>query len=111
MSPDLTIFDPILGVQLAVEGADRAHDAATDAWKAHARDTILEVGRMAPTFTVSDVVRWCEVRNLPLPANGSAWGAVFRRLSTEKRILFTGEMRPSPRAQRHSDLERVWRLA
>jgi|688.fasta_scaffold396678_4 hypothetical protein len=111
MTPDLTIFNPILGMELAVEGADRAHGNATEAWKAHAEATILEVGRMAPTFTVSDVVRWCEVRRLPLPANGSAWGAVFRRLSAAKRIVFTGQMLPSPRAQRHSDLERVWRLA
>ena len=111
MQPDLTIFDPVLGMQLAVEGADRAHDNATDAWKTHAEATVLEVGRMAPTFTVSDVVRWCEVRHLPLPDNGSAWGAVFRKLSGRKQIVFTGQMLPSPRAQRHSDLERVWRLA
>ena len=105
------LFSYSEGQRLAVEGADMAHAASDAAFKAHAESTILEVGRMHPTFTADDVVRWCQVRGLPLPENGSAWGSVFRRLSTSKRIAFTGELRPSERASRHADLQRVWRLA
>ena len=109
MTDDL--FNYAASQRLAVEGADRAHQASDDAFKAHAEATILEVGRMHPTFTADDVTRWCTVRNLPLPENGSAWGSVFRRLSTSRRIVFTGELRPSERKSRHADLQRVWRLA
>ena len=105
------LFSYAEGQRLAVEGADLAHAASDAGFKAHAEATILEVGRMYPTFTADDVVRWCHVRGLPLPENGSAWGSVFRRLSTSKRIAFTGELRPSERASRHADLQRVWRLA
>ena len=105
------LFSYAEGQRLAVEGADMAHKASDAGFKVHAEATILEVGRMHPTFTADDVVRWCQVRNLPLPENGSAWGSVFRRLSTGKRIAFTGELRPSERASRHADLQRVWRLA
>ena len=83
MTDDLFSYSE--GQRLAVEGADRAHAASDAAFKAHAEATILEVGRMHPTFTADDVVRWCQVRGLPLPENGSAWGSVFRRLSTGKR--------------------------
>jgi hypothetical protein len=105
------LFSYAEGQRLAVEGADMAHAASDAAFKTHAEATILEVGRMHPTFTADDVVRWCQVRGLPLPENGSAWGSVFRRLSTSKRIAFTGELRPSERALRHADLQRVWRLS
>ena len=105
------LFSYAEGQRLAIEGADLAHKASDAGFKAHAEATILEVGRMHPTFTADDVVRWCQVRDLPLPENGSAWGSVFRRLSNSKRIAFTGELRPSERASRHADLQRVWRLA
>jgi hypothetical protein len=110
MSRDLTIFDAAASMELAVEGADRAHAASDSAFKAHARDTILEVGRLNPTFTADDIVNYCQVRGLPLPENGSAWGSVFRRLSTERLIIQTGEFRKSTRTSRHADLQRVWRL-
>ena len=110
MRRDPTIFDAAASMDLAVEGADRAHAASDAEFKAHARATILEVGRLNPTFTADDIVNYCHVRGLPLPENGSAWGAVFRRLSADGLIIQTGEFRKSTRTSRHADLQRVWRL-
>lgn len=109
MSAD-NLFDFVEAQRLAVEGADRAHEAADGTWKAHARETILTVGRIMPTFTSDDVVRWCLNRSLPMPANGVAWGTVFRRLNADGLIEPTGEFRLCERTTRHSAPIRVWRL-
>lgn len=105
-----SLFDYAEGRRLAVEGADRAHGAAADAWKAHAEATVLEVGRFKPMFTADDVIRWCVVRNLPLPEKAAAWGTVFRCLAADGRIEATGAFVNSERSSRHSAPLRVWRL-
>lgn len=109
MTDDLFSYSE--GQRLAIEGAERAHEASDAAFKAHAEATILEVARMHPTFTSDDVIRWCMVRNLPLPEKGVAWGAAFSALSKAGRIVGTGEFRKCERTTRHNGLVRVWRLA
>lgn len=110
MTDDTNLFNFQEGRRLAAEGAERAHTAAADAWKDHARETVLEVGRMMPVFTMDDVIRWCMTRSLPMPEKAVAWGAVFQRLSAAKLIQATGTFRNSERTSRHSGPVREWRL-
>lgn len=109
MSVD-NLFDYAAGLQLAIEGADAAHNADTDAFKNHVYDTVVTVGKLRPTFTNDDVIEFCLSHNLPLPDSGLAWGSVFRKMSHAGQIKATGEYRKSRRKSRHTGLLQVWRL-
>jgi hypothetical protein len=106
-----SLFDYAEGQRLAGEGMARALDGAGPAWPETARDVVLTVGRMRPTFTSDDVWEWMATRDMATPGKKVALGPVMRALAVERLIIPTGDYRNSARPETHTRPLRVWRLA
>ena len=90
-----TIFDPVLGAQLAEQGAQISWNYSVETFKDTAAQTVLDVARMRHDFTTDDIIRWTETHRRPAPENNSAWGHIIKQLAKQGQIVFTGNYRTS----------------
>lgn len=74
------------GIRRAVEHAD----AVVMDWSSHALVKLLEYAAMHDIFMVEDVRVYAEVKGLPAPPDGRAWGAVVQRAAKSGQIIKLG---------------------
>ncbi len=102
----LTRIDNPTGEQLAQEGMETVLANELEEWRNVAMEHILA---LPPGFRFT--AEWLLAKAGPPPKNPNSMGAMLSGLAKQKEIKWTGEVRRSAQATRHSGLIRVWERA
>jgi hypothetical protein len=108
----ITIADVRIGEALRDEGIRAAAEhanAVTPLWTDLAYAVLLEYGPKLGTFTPFDI-RACGIaRSVPPPPDARAWGSVFKRAASAKKIRFLNYVpHPDPRCHRCPTKSYAW---
>lgn len=89
------------------EALERVEANADKDWMRAARDAVAALALAGGSFTTDDA--WKLLREVPVPREPRAMGAVIRELARMGLILPTGEYRKSERPDCHRRPVAVWR--